>query len=157
MGKQTTPTKQREKLKAPPLPVIINRDWRIKTYSSPEELQNKICQYFEQEEVPNVLGLAGFLGVHYETLYKWENGERDGKTPWLSCIIKRAKQALGDWTVKNAMRNKINCGMAVFYMKNVFGWQDKQETTTNVNFELGDKLQQYLEASRTKQVKSKHV
>ena len=92
-------------------------------YKTPEELENKIDEYFEwveEKELPvTITGATMFLGfVSKQSLYDYEN--RDG----FSYPIKRLRLA-----VENAYELKLhenNVTGSIFALKNM-GWKDKTE------------------------------
>lgn len=117
-------------------------------YATPEELQEKIDQYFIdgvttktvaigkppnnytiEIEVPTITGLAYYLGFESrQSFYDYE--EREG----FSYTIKRVRLFIE----KNyeEMLQSGNTTGAIFALKN-FGWKDKQEIDQNTNHSGG--------------------
>jgi hypothetical protein len=121
-------------------------------WKSPEELQEKINNYFEEckrmKEVPTISGLAYALETNRQTLLNYENAEENG---WLSRLNNSTKRAYVD-TIKNAkhfVESRYEQALfqqgktigAIFTLKNNFGYVDKQEveqTNKTITVELED-------------------
>lgn len=121
-------------------------------WSTPEELENEIDQYFEQckkeREVPTVSGLAYCLGTNRQTLINYENSPNNN---WLknsdddfkgecSDIIKMAKSYI-ESRYEQALFTKTSTTGAIFALKNGFkDWKDKQEVvqTTGKSIDLSE-------------------
>ena len=96
------------------------------TFETPRILSNKINDYFDIAIIPNIMGLANHLGIHYSTFHDWEQTNHP-----FSKTIQKAKQILGDFIITNCLKSKLNNAMGIFYMKNVFSWCDvPQENNT---------------------------
>jgi len=112
---------------------IINKGGRPSLFPSVESLELKIDEYFNDEKnVPfTVTGLCLFLDVSYECLLDYEKN----KTKEFSETVKKAKLKIEDHVNKLAMLGQYNPTIAIFNLKNNFGWKDKQETelTGNMN------------------------
>ena len=104
-------------------------------YPTPELLQNKVTEYFETEEdVLTVTGLVLHLDLTYEGFAEY--GRRDG----FSAIVKKAKMRIEDHVNKAALKGGYIASVAIFNLKNNFGWKDKIEqeitqTTLNIDME----------------------
>ncbi len=106
---------------------------RPRIYSSPEEMEAKVLEYFthcnDNKDNPKVTGLCLYLGFSCrETLNEYQ------KLPEFSDIIKRAK--LGVESHYEEGLNTFKYGGSVFALKNM-GWKDQQDqnitqTITNV-------------------------
>lgn len=88
-------------------------------YTSPEELQAAIDNYFQSTDLLTVTGLAMALGFcDRQSLFDYE------KRPEFSCIIKAARL-----TVENCYEAALygrNCAGPIFALKQM-GWKDKVE------------------------------
>ncbi len=116
----------------------IGRPFKIE---SPEMLSKLIDAYFDKTPVPNIMGLCLQLGVTRE----WLNHNENDSTSLFSDIIKKAKYILGDWTLSNAFKQRINPVFSMFYMKNVFNWIDRVDAPPinaqiNINLNFQDFL-----------------
>lgn len=107
-------------------------------WSSVEELENQIDQYFDEckieKEVPTISGLAYHLGTNRQTLLNYENNKNNG---WLknsddrfkekiSEVIKMAKSYI-ESCYEQALFDRGKTTGAIFTLKNNFNWKDKQE------------------------------
>lgn len=109
-------------------------------FSSPEELQQKVDDYFDSlidprysGEIPyyepaTITGLALALDTTRETLCNYQ--EKDGFTD----TVKRAKMRVEHYAEKQLYLGKAAAG-PIFALKN-FGWSDKSEVD---NTHKGDK------------------
>jgi hypothetical protein len=114
-------------------------------YSTSEEMQTMIDQYFEEHQPrirtnpdgspmlskynqpiielnpPTISGLALYLGFANRTsLYEYE------KESEFSDTIKRARSRCEEFVESNGMSGIVPPAMAIFALKN-YGWSDKQE------------------------------
>ncbi len=88
-------------------------------FDTPEELQVKIEEYFNQESIPTITGLAYFLGFESrQSFYDYE--KRDS----FSYTIKRSRLRM-EGKYEERLFSNANAG-AIFALKN-FGWTDKHE------------------------------
>lgn len=105
-------------------------------FKTPEELQNKVDEYFrtcEETKTPlTITGLAYHLETTRETLMDYQ--KRDN----FSDTIKRAKLRI-EMDYEKALRARGSAG-DIFGLKN-FGWKDKFETegTITGSLEIGIK------------------
>lgn len=112
---------------------------RPKRYTDPKLMQKKIDKYFNECDKKNekakktteidlepytVSGLCLALDVNKSTLWDYE------QTDQFSDTIKRAKSRIENWIEKKAMTNAINPTVAIFNLKNNFGWVDRREVET---------------------------
>lgn len=93
----------------------------------------------EEFEVPNPVPtfekFAHEIGVTRDTLYEWSTalGEDGGlKHPEFSYIYKNALELQENFIVANAMANRFNPAMSIFYLKNKHGYRDKQELDAHI-------------------------
>lgn len=96
---------------------------RPPVFNSPDEMQEKIDEYFEAANVakdrPTITGLCLHLGLESrQSFYDYE--KRDG----FSYTIKRARTWI-EHAYERLLVSQYSTG-AIFALKN-FGWSDKQE------------------------------
>lgn len=117
-------------------------------FNSPEELENKIEEYYryckDSDRKITVTGLAWYLDVNKQTLTNYEKAEENG---WLKRldedtrskyieIIKKAKIYI-ESCYEEMLFHKESVIGAIFTLKNNYGWVDKQEViNTNNNIEI---------------------
>lgn len=116
-----------------------NKMGRPPKWSTPEELQKDIDNYFEvckqTGEPLTITGLALALNTYRDVLMDYQNKDEFSNT------VKRAKQIIENAYEKRLIEN----GRAgdIFALKN-FGWKDKQEieaevnSSVDINIELSD-------------------
>lgn len=95
------------------------------TYSSPEELEKVIDEYFSNtsEDRITLTGLILHLGICKDTFYEYAKREGYKK------IINLARLKIEN-TYEQDLRSKGRTG-DIFALKN-FGWRDQQEITAEV-------------------------
>ena len=114
---------------------------RPRKYSSPEEMQVLIDQYFkdcDEKEIPKTIyGLALALDMTYEGLSTY--GTRDE----YSATIKRAKDTIINEVETRGHLSKANPAFAIFWLKNVAKWADKSEVemTNRVTLSVPDDVE----------------
>ena len=91
-------------------------------YSSPEELEKMVDDYFEKTEKVTLAGLAVHLGMGRRTLYEY-----DKKDKYLH-IIKKARERVEAWYEELALFGERPTGV-IFALKNM-GWKDRIDTTS---------------------------
>lgn len=134
---------------------IGNNGGQPPKYDNPEDLRDKITEYFEGKgpqydeegtfthyDCPTVTGLALYLGFcDRQSLYDYN------KRAEFSCIIKRAKTC-----IENHYENSLNgkaCTGAIFALKNM-GWDDKTEITHNDNRDKAEERRLTMDAIKNK-------
>lgn len=108
------------------------RNWgRPPKYDNPEEMREKILEYFEgNEDAITITGLCIHLGFDSrQSFYDYE--KRDG----FSYLIKSARLLVENYYEKTAQSAKQQT-FHIFALKNM-GWSDKQEVDHTTG---GDKL-----------------
>ena len=108
---------------------------RRKKFESTEQLESLINDYFEScdknktyvgdkevSEPYTVSGLCLALNTNRQTLLDYQESEEFGE------IVEQAKQRIENWIETRALNNSINSTVAIFNLKNNFGWKDKTET-----------------------------
>ena len=105
---------------------------RPRKYQSVEDMKIKIDEYFKNtnERPYTVTGLALYLDLTTEGLREYESREE------YSATIKKAKMKIEDHINKMSLCNGYNATIAIFNLKNNFGWKDKQEIEQNVKAEV---------------------
>jgi hypothetical protein len=108
-----------------------------------EAVRERLCEYFqiygEADLKPTVAGMAMALGVDRRRLWEIKTGASVGGTTKQSLpsdtldLIKKAYDILETSMENYANAGKINPVMAIFMMKNHFGYQDKTEYVLTPN------------------------
>ncbi len=110
--------------------------------SNVEQVEARLNEYFQlcaaNDMRPNVPSMALSLGVDRVTLWRWANGEGQGKNSDIRNTIKRAYALLNILIEEYMQTGKINPVSGIFLMKNNFGYADKQEVVLTPNNPLGD-------------------
>jgi hypothetical protein len=132
----------------------------------PEAVRERLSEYFriygEADMKPTVAGMAMALGIHRKTLWAIANDQPVGgdgykmKLPQESTyLVKKAYEMLEASMEGYASAGKINPVMAIFMMKNHFGYQDKTEYVLTPNqqqvsdYNAEDISKRYLSDSAT--------
>lgn len=96
-----------------------------RAFKTAEEFESKFVEYVDRckglQELPNIAGFSVFAGIDRDTFYAQQN--------YYSDTYKKVNDILEDRTINS---KDINDTFKIFYMKNKFGYKDKQE---NVNIE----------------------
>jgi hypothetical protein len=102
---------------------MANKVGRPSAFESVEQLQTLIDAYFEEcdetGEYYTITGLADSLGVTRQTLLNYTEKEEFFVT------IKKAKTKIERQFERNALKGAYNPTIAIFLMKNNFGYKDK--------------------------------
>ena len=130
-----------------------------------EAVRERLCEYFkiygEADLKPTVAGMAMALGVDRRRLWEIKTGAAVGGTTKQSLpsetldLIKKAYEILETSMENYANAGKINPVMAIFMMKNHFGYQDKTEYVLTPNqqqasdYDAEDIRKRYLSDSTT--------
>lgn len=107
----------------------------------PVAVQERLCEYFqiygEADLKPTVAGMGMALGLDRRRLWEIKTGNYTSSTPKLpretEDMIKKAYEILETSMEAYANAGKINPVMAIFMMKNHFGYQDKTEYVLTPN------------------------
>ena len=109
----------------------------------PVAVQERLCEYFqiygEADLKPTVAGMGMALGLDRRRLWEIKSGAMVGGTtkqslpPETLVLIKKAYEILETTMENYANAGKINPVMAIFMMKNHFGYQDKTEYVLTPN------------------------
>jgi hypothetical protein len=110
----------------------------------PEAVHERLCEYFkiygEADLKPTVAGMAMCLGVDRRRLWAIANDQPTGGNGYklnlpqeTTDLVKKAYDILETTMENYANAGKINPVMAIFMMKNHFGYQDKTEYVLTPN------------------------
>ena len=109
----------------------------------PAAVHERLCEYFkiygEADLKPTVAGMAMALGVDRRRLWEIKTGTAVGGTTMSDLpretldLVKKAYEILETSMENYANAGKINPVMAIFMMKNHFGYQDKTEYVLTPN------------------------
>ena len=131
----------------------------------PEAVRQRLGEYFqiygEADLKPTVAGMAMALGVDRRRLWEIKTGAAVGGQgkqylpPETLDLVKKAYEILETSMENYANAGKINPVMAIFMMKNHFGYQDKTEYVLTPNqktendYDADDIRKRYLSDSST--------
>ena len=129
----------------------------------PVAVQERLCEYFQiygdADMKPTVAGMGMALGLDRRRLWEIKTGNYTSSTPKLpretEDLIKKAYEILETSMEAYANAGKINPVMAIFMMKNHFGYQDKTEYVLTPNqqqvsdYDADDIRKRYLSDSAT--------
>ena len=97
-------------------------------FKTKEDFINTFKTYVEdckkKDNLPNIAGFCVFCDINRDTFYAQED--------YYSDTFKKVNDILENATI-NA---NINDTFKIFYMKNKFGYKDRQELDANVNTEI---------------------
>lgn len=110
----------------------------------PDAVHARLCEYFkiygEADLKPTVAGMAMCLGVDRRRLWAIANDQPTGGNGYklnlpqeTTDLVKKAYEILETTMENYANAGKINPVMAIFMMKNHFGYQDKTEYVLTPN------------------------
>ena len=132
----------------------------------PDAVRERLVEYFriygEADLKPTVAGMAMALGINRKTLWAVANDQPTGGNgyklnlpPETTHLVKSAYEMLEMSMEAYANAGKINPVMAIFMMKNHFGYQDKTEYVLTPNqqqasdYDAEDIRKRYLSDSTT--------
>ena len=103
--------------------MIGNKGGRPLKFQSVEQLQTLIDKYFDECDIKNkpytITGLANALDTDRAALVRYEHKDEFYNT------IKKAKRKVEEQFEERSLQGKYNPTIAIFLMKNNFGYQDK--------------------------------
>ena len=114
---------------------------RPRIYNSPEDMQEKINEYFskcESEDRPKTMqGLANALGMTRQSLVNY--GDRNE----FFDTIKNARDTVTSEIEEKLLKSGQPTVGCIFWLKNNAGWVDKQEIDVNsqVSLSVNDDIQ----------------
>lgn len=102
-------------------------------FKTKEDFINKFKEYIskskEKNNLPNIAGFCVYCDINRDTFYAQEE--------YYSDTYKKVNDILEDATINS---KDINDTFKIFYMKNKFGYKDKQELEHSGNIKLEDVL-----------------
>lgn len=108
---------------------------------NPHEVEHRIDEYFDfcemNDKPPNMVGLGNWLGVGYQTISKWKNG--DWETESVGGIVQRALSVIEESLVSQVQDNPKAMVGGMFLLKSMFHYKEQQDiviTTGAQNEEL---------------------
>ena len=133
---------------------------------NPEAVRERLVEYFriygEADLKPTVAGMAMALGIHRRTLWAIANDQPTGSDGYKASLpeesahlVKKAYEMLEMSMEAYANAGKINPVMAIFMLKNHWGYQDKTEYVLTPNqkqdsdYDADDIRKRYLTDSTT--------
>ena len=133
---------------------------------NPDAVRERLSEYFriygEADLKPTVAGMAMCLGINRRTLWSIANDQPSGGNGYkmilpeeTTDLVKKAYEILETSMENYANTGKINPVMAIFMMKNHFGYQDKTEYVLTPNqqqasdYDAEDIRKRYLNDSPT--------
>jgi len=87
---------------------------------------NYIGECIENSKLANVIGFCVYADIDRETYYNYKD-----RIEFIG-TLKRIEAILEDFSIQ-AANSARNPAFSIFYLKNKFGWIDKQEITQDVN------------------------
>jgi hypothetical protein len=105
--------------------IVTTNRGRPLLYKNNKALKSKVDDYFKQcntlRDLPTITELAVYLGTSRETLREYK------ARPEFVDTIKEAMAKCEAALEKRALLGGLNATMAIFSLKNNYGWIDKQE------------------------------
>lgn len=102
-------------------------------FKTKEDFINKFKEYIskskQENNLPNIAGFCVYCDINRDTFYAQEE--------YYSDTYKKVNDILEDATINS---KNINDTFKIFYMKNKFGYKDKQEVEHSGNIKLEDVL-----------------
>ena len=96
---------------------------------NPHEVEHRIDEYFDFCEMnnkpPNMVGLGNWLGVGYQTISKWKNG--DWETESVGEIVQRALSVIEESLVSQVQDNPKAMVGGMFLLKSMFHYREQQD------------------------------
>lgn len=104
-------------------------------FTDPEELKQKIDEYFDNAEAPTLSGLAYSLGVTRRTLCNYiRDGDTDGKSNKAKCcaMLVMAKARIEMW-LEEQLVMRAKTGGIQFALENNYEWGKKMSVNVESN------------------------
>lgn len=97
--------------------------------ADPEQVQNRINEYLDfceqNNKIPQMIGVANWLGIGRTTLTEWKNGQVRENTH--RPIIQRTLMMLEEIWVDLMQNNKVNPANGIFLAKNLMQYKDQTD------------------------------
>lgn len=114
---------------------IVRDGWRI--FRSEQELKDIVLEYFSWEEqrqrVPQMLGIAVYIGCHSDTLREYAKGTYDNELNRYSDILKIAADRIVYEKASGAYDGRYNANFAKFDLTVNHDWIDKNKIDVTSN------------------------
>ena len=91
---------------------------RPRIFQSPEAMQERIDEYFDNTEEPTMAGLCNSLDITKQTLHDYQEREE------FSDLVKKARSRVEEFVERRLLYNGAGAG-AIFWLKNHAGYEDK--------------------------------
>lgn len=125
-----------------------------KHWSSPEDMERDFSRYIEdcktEGKLPNIAGFCCFCGITRETFYAYRRDYAE-----FFDTTKKIEQTLEEVSIQAGSQAR-NPAFMIFYLKNKFGWADKQEISASIaqnsvpsEAELEQKLKKLISQYKT--------
>ena len=96
---------------------------------NPHEVEHRIDEYFDfcemNDKPPNMVGLGNWLGVGYQTISRWKNG--DWETESVGAIVQRALSVIEESLVSQVQDNPKAMVGGMFLLKSMFHYKEQQD------------------------------
>lgn len=123
-------------------------------WKTPEDLERDFAAYIDdcktEGKFPNIAGFCVFCKVHRDTFYSYK-----ADLPEYADTIKKIEEILEEVSIQFGAGAK-NPAFMIFYMKNKFGYADKQEISASIaqnsvpnEAELEQKLKKLISQYKT--------
>lgn len=95
--------------------------------ADPEQVRERVGEYLDfcqkNNILPSIVHVANWIGVHRSTVNDWKNGTPQRREH--QKIIQQFYGICEEVLVSRMMDNKISAPVAIFMLKNWFGWSDR--------------------------------
>lgn len=113
----------------------ITRVGRKRTYT-PTRMRNEVNRYLswveENDRVPSIKGLMIHLKMHKTQFYTY------CEYPEFENIMEQARLVIAEWCENDVYRTPGAASSKIAYMKNLHGWTEKIEETSNKTISIDD-------------------
>ena len=119
-------------------------------FKSPKQMEDLANDYFKKCDTlkkPYLMtGLAVHMKIISQQLWDYE------KLPEYTSLVKRLRDRVKESIIDGGMRHKLSAPMAIFWLKNVCGWTDKQEIVNKSLDSFTDSIKEYMINKQSAQV-----
>ena len=95
--------------------------------SDPAQVQQRVSEYLdfcmENNQLPSIVHVANWIGIHRSTLNDWKNGTPQRKEH--QKIIQGFYNVCEEILVSRMMDNKVSAPVGIFMLKNWFGYSER--------------------------------